>query len=898
MRAELDQEIEFHLEMEARKYEAEGLSPEEALRRAHVSFGGAERFREQAHDSWGLAPLMDFGGDVRFALRQLARRPAFTALAALTLALGIGGTVALSSVVNGLMLRPLPVADEDRLVTFWSDYDWRGSEFDFVRDRVQVFDGLAAYSDDATTLRTDAGSRLMLYSVASAEFFDVLGTAPLIGRTFVPGEDRPGAEPVIVLSHGLWEREFGADRDMLGRRIDLGGTVRTVVGVMPEGFFYPSPESEAWIPLDLDPARRDYANNGWLVLMGRLGEGATDSQVDEELTRLTASLGEEFDYPAAWDKTRDASFTSTREFLLGDVRPVLLLLLGAVGLVLLMACTNVAALLVTRTSDRAGEMSVRAALGAGRARLARQVLTESVLLGVISGVIGMLLAVAAFDLLVAALPLPRALGQMLNLDWTLLVASLGLSVVAGCAVSLGPMHGLLKGDFTTGVFGARAAGGTAGNGGGLQRLLVVGEVLIAVVLATGAALLVRTVGELRAIELGLEPEGVMTVEVMLPEAGVDEGERLQFYPELLSRVAALPGVSAAGMVNRVPVRDGGWQGSISLVDRPDLSGDREPNAFYRPVSPGSFDALGVEVIEGRGVLESDNADAPLVAVINETFATSMFGSESAVGRVIGRSGFVGESIEIVGVIRNVAVDRLIGEVPMTAYYPWAQTMATSAYGTVVVKTSLEPTELVGPIRTIVQDLDPLAALGRSESMEEVAAGAMAEPLRLRFFLGLFSVLGIVLGTVGVYGVVSYSVQRRSTEFGIRMALGAAPSRLMGDVVRNGMVPVVLGVIAGTAVAFVSSTVLAGFLFGVDPTDAVSLLTASGALLAAGAVAAFLPALRASMTDPGDALRIGSSKGVSWPEARWDGARGDEAEQGRRGGGRDAGARVRRASLGS
>lgn len=854
MQRDLDEEFAFHIEMEAKKLEAEGLSPEEAHRRARVEFGGEERFKETARESWGVSPLMDLAGDVRFAARQLLKRPAFSALAALTLALGIGGTVALFSVVNGLMLRPLPVEDEDRLVSFWMEYNWRGVEFDFVKERLQSFESLAAYSTDGFTLRSDAGSSLVSTTVSSAELFDVLGAYPLLGRTFQPGEDRPGAEPVIILSHGLWEREFGADPDIVGRRVDLGGRMTTVIGVMPEDFYFPTPDLSAWAPLTLDPEDSGYQGNGWLVLTGRLGDGVADEQVDEDLARLAVSLGERFDYPDAWDKTREPYVTPLREYLLGEVRPALLLLLGAVGLVLLMACANVAALVLTRTVDRTGEMSVRTALGAGRARLARQVLTESVLLGIVSGAIGMLLAVAAFDVLVASLPLPGNLDETLSLDWPALVASLVLAVAVGCAISLAPMHSLLKGDISSGVFGSRASSGMSGGRNRLQSALVVSEVLMAVVLATGATLLVRTVSELRAIDWGLDPVGVLTVDVMMAEEQTSPAERVQFFDALLERVEALPGVQSAGLINRIPVRDGGYQATLTLADRPDLTGDRRPNAYYRPVTPHTFDAMGIEVIGGRGILESDTQDGPRVAVVNETFARRMFQGESAIGRIIEGNGFTSDPITIVGVIRNVAIEDLIGDVPMAAYYPWAQTLEGESYGILVAKTSLDADALTAPIRSIVQELDPSAAIGRAESMQTVADEAMAEPLRLRLFLTLFSLLGIVLGTVGVYGVVSYAVQRRSAEFGIRMALGAAPRRLMGDVVRNGMLPVVLGVIGGSIVALLASTVLAGFLFEVEPTDPVSLLVAAGALLFAGVSAALIPAWRASATDPAVALR--------------------------------------------
>jgi predicted permease len=379
-------------------------------------------------------------------------------------------------------------------------------------------------------------------------------------------------------------------------------------------------------------------------------------------------------------------------------------------------------------------------------------------------------------------------------------------------------------------------------------------VLTAVVLATGAALLVRTVGELRAIDWGIEPAGVLTADIIMAEDETTEAERARFFEALLERVEGLPGVRAAGLINRVPVRDGGWQATIALADRPDLTGDRRPNAYYRPVTPNTFAALGIEVVDGRGIRPSDTFDATRVAVVNEAFARAMFPGESAVGRIIDDNGMTSDPIEIVGTIRDVAVDDLVGDVPMAAYYPWAQTLAGAAYGIVVVKTELDPVDLTAPIRALVQELDPRAAVGRTQTMESVVDEAMAEPLRLRFFLAMFSALGIVLGTVGVYGVVSQAVQRRSTEFGIRLALGAAPGRLLREVVRHGMLPVLIGVAGGTVVALLGSTVLAGFLFEVEPTDPVSVLAASGALLVAGALAALVPAWRASATDPAVSLR--------------------------------------------
>jgi len=706
------------------------------------------------------------------------------------------------------------------------------------------------------TLRNDESSILVISTVASAELFEVLGARPLIGQTFRPGDDRPGAEPVIVLSYGTWQQHYGGDPNIVGRRIEANGRATTVLGVMPRDFYFPSPEMKVWVPLDLDPASSQYQNNGWLVLTGRIREGVTEAQVRENILALAQALGEEWAYPEAFDKTRNPSVTPLRTYLVGDIRPALLFLLGAVGLVLLMACVNVAALLLTRAIDRAGEMSVRAALGASRARLARQVLTESVVLGVLGGGVGIALAVVFFDLLVASLPVPTDLGGTLSLGWLGLLVGLGLAIVAGSLVALVPIRNLLKGDLSGAALGQRTQTGSGGSGGPrLHHSLVVAEVLLSVVLASGAALLIRTVDQLRSIDVGLDPEGVLSVDVFLPPESFGGEERGLYFDALVEGAQALPGVEAAGLINRLPVRDGGWQGPVRIEDRPDLDDEGRPNSYWRAVTPETFPTLGVELIAGRGIEADDRAGGRRVAVVNETFARRMWGEENALGRRISSSFLTsGEWAEVVGVVRNVGVHGLVGETPMAMYLPWDQTLRESEYGLLILKTGLEPEVLAGSVRSLVAQVDPRATVGRSETMRFALDQAMAEPLRLRFFLGLFSALGIVLGTVGIYGVVSYGVQRRRAEFGIRLALGANPVSLLAAVVRNGMVPVVMGVVGGVGLSLLLSSVLARFLYEVAPTDPTSLGAAAVLLLVAGVLAALLPAVRASRTQPAVALR--------------------------------------------
>jgi predicted permease len=855
MEADLEDEFAFHLEMEARKLEASGMSAREARRLAKLRFGGEDRFKESTRDAWGVTAWTDLLGDVRFAARQLRKHAGWSAIAVTTLALGIGGTVALFSVIDSLMLRPLPIADEDEVVVFWSDYNWRGEEFDHVVPYATAFSSLAAFSNQGYTLHTESGSSLVVATLSTVALFDVLGVAPLLGRALEPGEDRPGAEPVAVLAHGFWVREFGSDPDIVGRRISLDGVQTTVVGVMPERFYFPTPELEIFLPLVMDPEDPVYANNGWLVLAGRIRTGASEADVADNLRTITTALDERYDYPAAFDKTRDPHVTPVREYLLGEIRPALLVLLAAVGVLLLMACANVSALILTKTADRTREMSVRAALGAGRVRLARQVVTESLLLGTLAALVGVLLAVGLFDVFKASLPVQAAFIDTVRLDASALVVSLALAVVVGVVVGLAPIRSILRGELTASAFALRADGASGIARARAQNALVVAEVLMAVVLVAGATLLTRTVGELRSIDLGLDPEGVMTIEVLLSATEASAEERTLFLQTLTQRAGALAGVRAAGLMNRLPLRDGGYQGPVRVDGRPDLDGANRPNVMFRPVTPGTLEALGAVLLEGRGILESDRAESPHVAVISESFARRIWGAESALGRTYS-TGFVGHtgSVQVVGVVRDLAVQSMTGEQPMAAYYPWSQAMAGSAGGILVAKASGSATSLAEPLRALALEIEPRAAVGRVESLEQALDAEMAEPLRLRFFLGLFSALGVAMGVVGVYGVVAHSVQRRRAELGVRTALGAEPRRLLGEAVGRGMVPVAIGVLAGAAVSLLVTRVLARFLFGVEPTDPVSLLVAVGSLLAAGLGAAIVPAVRASATDPSLALR--------------------------------------------
>ncbi|MDQ3214074.1 MAG: ABC transporter permease, partial [Acidobacteriota bacterium] len=461
MDRELTEEMQFHLEMEARQLEAQGWLAAAAASEARRRFGIVDREMQRARDSWGIGAWLDVGGDLRVALRQLRRRPMFTALGVGTLALGIGAAVALSSVAVGLLLRPLPVADEGRLQVFWSDFNWRGVEFDFVKERQRAFSGLAAYSNEGYTLRVNDQSSTVLATVSSAELFDVLGAPALMGRVFQAGDDRPGAAPITVVSYGFWQQELGGDPHVIGRRIEIDGAPVEVVGVMPRGFYFPTPVFRIWRPLTLDPSTSSYQGNGWLVLVGRERPGVSRGELEADVQAIARALGARFTYPDAWDKARGAFVTPLRTYTRGAIRPAVLLLQFAVLLVLGIACANVAALVLARTTDRTDELALRAALGAGRGRLVRQVVTESLLLSVLAGGLGAGLAAAGFQTLVARLPLVEGLEDTLSVDWTLFVLAFGFSLVLGVIVALAPMRVLLAGGLQ-GLGRERSAGGGRG----------------------------------------------------------------------------------------------------------------------------------------------------------------------------------------------------------------------------------------------------------------------------------------------------------------------------------------------------------------------------------------------------------------------------------------------------
>lgn len=845
MERELDQELSFHLEMEARKLTDQGMPLDAAAREAVRRLGGSARSRDLVRDSWGTGAFRDAVMDVRHALRQFRRRPGFSAMGIGALGIGIAATLGLFGVIQSLLVRPLPIADDAKVRVFWSDFDWRGVEYDFLRERRRAFAELAAYSSDATTLRADVGSTVLLKGVTSSSFFDVLGTLPLMGRTFREGEDRPGAEPVAVISHEMWQRELGADPQVLSRRINLDGTLVTIVGVMPRGFYFPTPEYRLWTPLQLDPAASSYQNNGWLVLLGRVAPGQGEAQVRSEVATMATALGERFTYPAAWDKTRNAYVKTARDYLVGDVKPALMLVFGAGVLLLLIACANVAALVLARTTDRAPELKVRMSLGAGRSRVVRQILVESLTFTTLAAVVGATAAGFGFKLLLASMPLSPQLQATVAPDWTSMVAAFALAAVLGVLVALAPIRSLLAGHLE-GVSGVRGAASGRATGTAVHRGLLAFEAGVAVLLVAGALLFVRSVSGLLAVDLGFDPRGVAAMDVSLVGNDFSDTQRTQLFDRILERATQLPGVSSAAWTNRLPLRDGGWQGPVSVTDVPELQGASRPNALFRPVSPDYFKTLGISVLRGRGIDPADRPGSPRVVVVDQAFADRAWPGAVPIGRMLVLA-VTGDTAMVVGVAETVRSTTVRGTPPFVTWVADAQD--SNNYKTLVIRSSGSLSALPEALRGIAREVDPRIALTRPTTLEFVVRDALTQPLQLRLFLGLFGALALALGMVGIYSVASYSVARRRTELGVRLAMGASPQRVRRQILREALGPVAAGTGLGLVAVVALARLASALLYGVGAMDLMSLGAATAALLVAGLLAAAIPAQRAGRVSP-------------------------------------------------
>lgn len=794
----------------------------------------------------GGAMFESWAKDLKYTLRRLRKRPTYTALTVLTLSLGVAGTAAVYSIAQRLLMEPLPYRGEEELAVFWMDGSWTEQEFLSLRPEMEGFRGVALYRPaDVTLTSADAPARLVPGVSASAELFGVLGTSPVMGPGFRPGDDAQGAEPVAVISHDLW-RELGGDPAIVGKQIELGGVPRTVAGVMPEGFWFPNPTVRVWLAESLSPTSR----SGRYTLVGRMPPGTTVEGMRGPLDRLTGLIGERFQYPEEWDKTKDAALTPVREHLVGTVRPALLAMLAAMGVILLIACVNVAALMLGQVDSRGTELAVRAALGAGRQRLLQQLVLEALVIGAFAGVVGAVLALAGFRFLVGALPLGK-LASTATVDWTVFALAMVIALVAATVVALIPGVSVARSDLQTRLTRMRT-GGIGGRGGRLEGGLVVGQVALVLLMSAGAALLIRSVANLRAIDPGLDPAGVAVVDVLMP-ATTEPERRPQIVREMVDALSALPGVQAAASVQRLPLRGGGDNWGITVEGQAD---GEETTTAFRMVTPAYFQAMGVRVRSGRALLDSDRALTDEgVVVINQALADKYFPGTDPLGK---RISFDNERWDrIVGVVENVAEKELSGEPEPARYYLYEHVGGglPDAH-TLVVRTREggDAAALLDAARRAVQGAAPTVAVRELTTMDAVFSEAIGPARQVMSLLALLGGLALVLGTIGVYGVVSHFVTRRKRDWGIRIALGMRPVSVVRQVVGRGGALVGVGIVLGLAGFLALARLLASFLYGVGTADPMALVGATLLLLGAGLLAAFVPARRASRIDPALVLR--------------------------------------------
>ena len=803
--------------------------------------------------------------DLRYGLRMLAKNPGFTAVAVLTLALGIGANTAIFSVVNAVMLRPLPYPQPDRLVSIISTQLRKNSgdeasypDFLDWRARNHVFDKMAVFRTENFAL-IGAGEPVHLSgAVVSAELFSLLGVTPILGRSFSLEEDKPGmvsGNNAVILSHGLWQRQFRSDPSVVGRTIDLDGRAYTVIGALPSGFQFPI-QAE---PVDLWTTMADDSKGGmatqrgahYLYTIARLKPQVTLAQAQAEMSTIVTALNKE--HPEI--RPRGAHVVPALDHLVGEIRPALLVLFGAVGCVLLIVCANIANLLLARATTRQREMSIRAALGASRGRVIRQVLTESTLLACVGGSLGLLLAPWGTQTLIRLSPVNIPRLTQLNLDSRVFVFTTLVSLLTGLVFGLAPAAYGLKSDLAESLKEGARGSSEGAYRGCVRSALVVGEVAVALLLLVNAGLLLQSFFRLVRVDPGFDPHHVLTLRLDSP-ANYSGARQLDFFERVLEDVRALPGVRSASGVFGLPFSEIDAQTGFDIEGRPIAKADR-PLTSYMAIKPDYFRTLGIPILEGRDFTLRDDLKASPVAIINETLARQFFPHQDPVGQRIQpgiSNGYGGKKPmrEIVGVVGDVKVHSLAAGPQAQCYVPLSQ--GPSGLMTVVVRTDTDPKTLVPAVRSTVAALDKNVPTYNIKTLDQSLSQSVAPPRFITLLLGIFAGLAMVLAAVGLYGLMAYSVVQRTHEIGVRMALGAERAHVLKLVVGQGLTLTLMGVAVGLGGALGLTRFLSSLLFGMKPTDPLTFAVASVLLTGVALLASYIPARRATKVDPMVALR--------------------------------------------
>jgi len=801
--------------------------------------------------------------DVKYGWRQIVKNPFFSITVVVVLALGIGANTAIFSVINAVLIKPLPYKDSEQLVMLWQRFPNIGMpkdqnytsapEFLDVRRYSSAFSDVAAMQQTGMNIRVADLPEMISGQRVSASFFELLGVPAELGRTFLPEEEQLGRDTVLVLSHGLWQRRFGSDPAIVGRALNANGRSYTVIGVAPPDFKDPwVPDAEMWAPLAFTEQQLTQRGSHGLSVVARIRPSVTLEQARADMDRVTAQIREDNEFYTTFDYK--VLINPLLEEYVGDMRPALLMLMGSVGLVLLIACTNVANLLLVRASAREREIGIRAALGAGRRRLVRQMLTESMLLVAAGAVAGIVLARVGVLLLnvAAQQTFPRLAGA--GLDFSTLVFTVVIAAGAGFVFALIPAVQSSRGASVESLKGGARGSTTGGKRLRLRRALVTAEVALSLLLLVGAGLLIKSFVRLQQVDGGFDPAGVLTMQIALPTARYSQPEQIRnFYRELVSRVAVVPGVSTVGAVTLLPLSGTGTSGTVTL-DNSAVDTELAPEADQRIAMPGYFEAMGIRVVRGRTFEEQDNETAAPVAIVDQSLAEKFWPNQDPIGRRIKRGGPQSTNpwTTIVGVVEHVRYRTLEEPSRVEVYWPHAQ--APVFFMSLTIKTDLEPQSLARTIQSEVASLYPDQPVASIRTMEELTATSVLRRRLTMTLLTSFAAVALVLASVGIYGVISYWVSQRSQEIGIRMALGARRMDVLKLVIGQSTFVLLVGVLLGLAGAFALTRSMASLLYEVSATDAATFAAYSAGFVVVGLIASYVPALRATQVNPITALR--------------------------------------------
>ncbi|MBA2340745.1 MAG: ABC transporter permease [Pyrinomonadaceae bacterium] len=864
---ELDEELRYHLEREIEGNMASGMSPEEARRAARRSFGGVEQSKENCRDARQVRLLDEFWQDIRYGVRMLVKNPGFTFVAVLALALGIGANTAIYSVIDTVLLRPLPFAEQERLVVLWKRdttannplVELSVAEFADWQKQSTVFESLAAMPTTVYGYGYTVTGRGEPFQVESARvsdsFFPTLGVQANLGRTFIEEDDRPGAGRTVVLNHRFWRDRLNMDSGIIGQQITLRGENYTIVGVMPPEFDFPK-GAEMWAPLRASMNQRTVENRGnvFLQAIGRLKPGVTIEQANAEMNTIIAQLARQ--YPEANAGGHRVVITPLAHHIFGDARPALHLLLAASVLLLLIACINIANFLLARATVRHKEVTLRAALGASRGRLVRQFLTESVLLAAIGGTCGLLLAHWMIKLLLYFAPadIPRI--EMVSIDVSVMTFTCVVTLLTAVMFGLAPALTASKVDLNESLKEGSTKVAGARHSHRLRSWLVIAEVAVTLVLLISASLVVRSFLNLKQVPLGFDPRNVLTAQLSLQgQKYRDVRERRDFFKRLLERLEAQPGVIAAGAVLIRPLEGTiGWDMPFATEGQTLDETKRNAVPNYEVITPHYFRAMGIQIVKGRDFTEEDTEQTPEVVIISETMARRIFKPDTdPLGQQVKLEPTDSESPwrTVVGVVSDVRY-RELSSVRYDVYVPYRQSTVTFRY--VTIRTATDPLALIPTLRREVSALDETQAVADVRTMEQLVARSLARPRFSMLLLGFFAFFAAALSSVGIYGILSYSVMQRTNEIGIRVALGAQRSDILKLVIRQGMVLTAIGIVIGLSASLAFTRVMSSLLYNVSVTDPVTFVAVAALLTVVALLACYIPARRATKLDPLLALK--------------------------------------------